>query len=181
MRVKSIIGLGMMGILSAAVPAPARPHHKVVVYDHSHYTRVVVRGQPYFYHYGHFYSRRPHHYILINPPLGVTVAALPATAVRLRFGPASYYYYEGAYYRPAPAGYVVVQKPDTVYVEKEGAPEAKESFSEPKALTIEAVNSNGSKTPVRLEELDGGRFKGPQGEIYDSLPTQDQLRSAYGF
>jgi hypothetical protein len=168
----------------AASPAPAypHPHRKVIVRERHSYTRVVVRGRPYFYHYGHFYWRRPHGYVLIPPPMGITVSVVPESAIRLRFGPNRYYYYEGIYYRAVPAGYAVVPKPDTVYLEKEAASApGDEAFREPKASTIEVLNSNGSKTPVRLEELDGGRWKGPQGEVYDSMPTQDQLRSAYGF
>jgi uncharacterized protein YcfJ len=47
-------------------------------------------------------------------------------------------------------------------------------------VTIWIQNSNGSKTPVILRKADGGQFVGPRGEYYPSLPTQDQLRPAYG-
>ena len=46
--------------------------------------------------------------------------------------------------------------------------------------TINITNSNGSFTPVTLQKLDGGRYRGPKGEIYPTLPTSAQLKSLYG-
>jgi hypothetical protein len=186
MKIRNLISMVLFpALLTAFSPASANGHgHRRVIVRHPHeYVRVVVRGgSPYYYHYGHFYGRRRHAYYLMPPPIGVTVAVVPASAIRLRYGPSVYYYYEGIYYRTAPEGYVVVPKPDTVYVEKKSdAVKEEETFREPKATTVEVLNTNGSKTPVRLEELDGGKWKGPREEIYDTMPTQDQLRSAYGF
>jgi len=42
------------------------------------------------------------------------------------------------------------------------------------------TNSNGSQVPVRLAK-NGPSYIGPRGEIYNQLPTQDQLRPVYGF
>lgn len=47
-------------------------------------------------------------------------------------------------------------------------------------ITINVTNSNGSFTPVTLQKLDGGRFRGPKGEIYQTMPTASQLKSVYG-
>jgi hypothetical protein len=44
---------------------------------------------------------------------------------------------------------------------------------------VSVANANGSITPVTLHLVDSG-WQGPQGEIYPSLPTPDQLQSAYG-
>ena len=49
------------------------------------------------------------------------------------------------------------------------------------ATTIMIENSNGSRTPVNLEPMGSNQWKGPKGEIYDGIPTDDQLRQAYGF
>ena len=46
--------------------------------------------------------------------------------------------------------------------------------------TVWVENSNGSKTPVQLRQTEGGQFVGPRGEYYPTMPTQDQLRKAYG-
>jgi hypothetical protein len=42
------------------------------------------------------------------------------------------------------------------------------------------VNSNGSKTSVRLVRH-GDWYIGPRGEYYDEMPTNEQLRTVYGF
>ncbi len=47
-------------------------------------------------------------------------------------------------------------------------------------VTININNSNGSFTPVTLKKLDGGRYQGPKGEIYSTIPTEAQLKSMYG-
>jgi len=47
--------------------------------------------------------------------------------------------------------------------------------------TVWITNSNGSKTPVTLNKIAGGQWQGPRGEVYNNLPTEDQLRSIYGF
>ena len=41
-------------------------------------------------------------------------------------------------------------------------------------------NSNGSQVPVILAK-NGPAYIGPRGETYNQLPTQNQLRSVYGF
>jgi hypothetical protein len=46
-------------------------------------------------------------------------------------------------------------------------------------LTLWITNDNGSKTPVSLTPSNGG-FVGPSGEFYASLPTEGQLKAAYG-
>jgi hypothetical protein len=182
--------IALLAILSGCSSSNAYPRHPhKAVYRERAYARIVVSGKPYFYHAGHFYWKRPHHrYVLVEAPMGGVVYAVPGAAVRLRYGPTAFYYYEGIYYRPAPGGYVVVSKPDTVYVDRpeassgnQEAPAENVAFREPEATTVMVANSNGSKTPVRLESMDGGKWKGPQGEIYDAMPTEDQLRSAYGF
>lgn len=44
---------------------------------------------------------------------------------------------------------------------------------------VNVPNSNGSFTPVTLHLVASG-WQGPRGEIYPTLPTVDQLQSAYG-
>jgi hypothetical protein len=45
---------------------------------------------------------------------------------------------------------------------------------------VEVTNSNGSITPVELKKK-GCSYIGPNGERYDELPSEEQLRSVYGF
>lgn len=48
-------------------------------------------------------------------------------------------------------------------------------------VTVWITNSNGSKTPVKLTRTATGGYVGPRGEMYDSMPTEDQLKKVYGF
>ena len=47
--------------------------------------------------------------------------------------------------------------------------------------TMMINNSNGSYTPVVLTKVGYGQWRGPRGEIYTARPSEQQLRSAYGF
>ena len=47
-------------------------------------------------------------------------------------------------------------------------------------VTVWITNSNGSKTPVKLIRNADGTYTGPKGEIYPSMPTEEQLKSGYG-
>lgn len=48
------------------------------------------------------------------------------------------------------------------------------------AVTVWITNSNGSQTSVRLTRQ-GPWYIGPRGEYYADMPTNEQLRVAYGF
>lgn len=182
----SILPAAFLAVLLSACVAPAHGRgHRVVVVRERPYTRVVVRGSPgggasFWYHEGYYYRRHHGRYLLMDAPRGVVIRTLPVGFVRLHFGPSLYYYSSGVYYQEAPEGYVVVDKPDTVFVEKKESA-ADEKFSEPVSKTVTIQNTNDSKTPVRLEQMEDGKWKGPRGEIYDSFPSDDQLRQAYGF
>jgi hypothetical protein len=45
---------------------------------------------------------------------------------------------------------------------------------------VNITNTNGSITPVYLHRS-GNQWVGPRGEVYNNLPTQEQLRPVYGF
>lgn len=47
-------------------------------------------------------------------------------------------------------------------------------------VVINVQNSNGSYTPVTLRRA-GNQYVGPRGEYYSALPTEAQLKVAYGF
>jgi len=51
--------------------------------------------------------------------------------------------------------------------------------SEQNTVTVWITNSNGSQVPVRLTKS-GPNFIGPRGEIYSSMPTEEQLKKLYG-
>jgi hypothetical protein len=62
--------------------------------------------------------------------------------------------------------------------EKEYEEEDIEGFKE--VFIIQVHNSNGSVTPVEIEKRDEMYF-GPKGEMYEQLPTEEQLKPVYGF
>ena len=45
---------------------------------------------------------------------------------------------------------------------------------------VNVTNSNGSITPVILTRH-GNQWRGPRGELYNTLPVPAQLKSVYGF
>ncbi len=47
-------------------------------------------------------------------------------------------------------------------------------------ITVWVTNSNGSRIAVQLTR-EGSCYKGPRGEYYTSMPTNEQLRVVYGF
>jgi len=59
--------------------------------------------------------------------------------------------------------------------EKEKCPERGEE-----KIVFEVTNSNGSITPVELKRK-GCAYIGPNGERYDKMPSEEQLRQVYGF
>ncbi|MBN1359713.1 MAG: hypothetical protein JW993_03925 [Sedimentisphaerales bacterium] len=48
------------------------------------------------------------------------------------------------------------------------------------SITVWITNSNGSRTSVKLTKR-GPWYVGPRGEYYTCMPTNEQLRLAYGF
>ncbi len=79
----------------------------------------------------------------------------------------------------AGAGYVIggqMDKSDKKSNTKAGQA-ATEAVSEE---TIWITNSNGSQTPVKLVKK-GETYIGPKGETYSTRPTQEQLKTVYGF
>jgi hypothetical protein len=72
---------------------------------------------------------------------------------------------------------VVVHRPvvEQVVVSSPPAPAV-----EVASITVWITNSNGSKTSVKLTRQ-GPWYIGPRGEYYTSMPTNEQLRVAYGF
>ncbi|MEN6427212.1 MAG: hypothetical protein ABFD90_08305 [Phycisphaerales bacterium] len=88
----------------------------------------------------------------------------------IRYGPPCF----GPVMAPAPVvRHVVVQPAPTVIVGA-GVP------VQDVAITVWVTNSNGSQTSVRLTR-EGGWYVGPRGEYYSEMPTNEQLRVAYGF
>jgi hypothetical protein len=95
-------------------------------------------------------------------------------------GYAPYHRFHYGYpYRPvyiAPPPVVVYSQPAPPQVIIPAAPVEPEAVP----VTIWVNNSNGSKTAVKLIQH-GNSYEGPRGEWYTGMPTNEQLRSVYGF
>jgi len=76
----------------------------------------------------------------------------------------------------AGAGYMLGNESD----KKNAIAERDAIRAEQNCTVVWITNSNGSQVPVRLAK-NGPAYIGPRGEIYNQLPTQDQLRPVYGF
>jgi len=76
----------------------------------------------------------------------------------------------------AGAGYMLGNESD----KKASAAEREAIRDDLNSAVVWITNSNGSQVPVRLAK-NGPAYIGPRGEIYNQLPSQDQLRPVYGF
>ncbi len=65
--------------------------------------------------------------------------------------------------------------------EEQARTQAQVAQADGNSVTVWITNSNGSKTPVKLTKTASGGYVGPRGEMYDTMPTQDQLKKVYGF
>lgn len=142
------------------------PFGKVVVRLPIGYRRIYCGGHPYFYYDGIFYRQHLRGYEIVRAP---RVRFIPHQARRLMVNGVVYFVHDNIYYCRRGGYYEICQPP--VVVEKDS----------PQLTTIMITNSNGSRTPVELEPLGANQWKGPRGEIYDGLPTEDQLQEGYGF
>jgi hypothetical protein len=58
--------------------------------------------------------------------------------------------------------------------------QADAAYTAAQTVVINVNNSNGSMTPVTLRR-EGNVYVGPKEERYNHMPTEEQLRSVYGF
>jgi hypothetical protein len=47
--------------------------------------------------------------------------------------------------------------------------------------TVWVTNSDGTRTAVQLRRTTSGRYVGERGEIYETLPTENELKERYGY
>jgi len=96
-----------------------------------------------------------------------------------------YRYYHGRpwhrdYVRVGPPPVVVVRPPVVVEPAPPVVVESAPPVVQNSTVTVWITNSNGSQTSVRLTRY-GRWYIGPRGEYYAQMPTNEQLRQAYGF
>lgn len=80
-------------------------------------------------------------------------------------------------------GYVIGNEQDKSQMQAQTTQtqvQAAQALQAANTVVINVKNSNGSVTPVTLQRQ-GNEYVGPRGEHYIQLPTEEQLRSIYGF
>ena len=83
----------------------------------------------------------------------------------------------------AGGGYVVGNEKDKAQTQRDldaARAQSNSAYQSANTVIINVHNSNGSITPVTLTRQ-GNIYVGPKGEQYTPLPTEDQLKSIYGF
>jgi hypothetical protein len=72
---------------------------------------VTVGGIGYLYDHGVFWMLPGPPYVVVTPPLGAVVAALPAAAYPVHSATGSLFYYFGGFYEPKGGAFEVVRPP----------------------------------------------------------------------
>jgi outer membrane lipoprotein SlyB len=80
----------------------------------------------------------------------------------------------------AGAGYIFGNESDKKRTNAETNANIQALRAEQNSTVVWVTNSNGSMVPVKLSK-NGPGYIGPRGELYAKLPSQDQLRTVYGF
>ena len=78
------------------------------------------------------------------------------------------------------AGYMLGNEGDKKKAAAEAANDRNVLQQEMNTVTVWITNSNDSKIPVKLTKS-GPNYIGPRGETYSTMPTEEQLRTVYGF
>jgi hypothetical protein len=158
---------------------------------------LAVGGAALLYSASLFYRSTPS-YVVMQPPIGTIIPALPSGYTVYYANGMPYYYYSNTYYVPAPNGYVVAAPPVApampqapayqAAMPQPAAPQTVAPAQAPAApvvsqtpddaFEIRLSNGNGSYTSITLRKTNQG-FLGPQGEFYSDHPTEDQLRQRY--
>ena len=139
----------------------------------------------YYYCRGRYYrhSARGYGYAVIPAPVGAVVPSLPDGHRTIVIDGITYHEYDGVYYKGGPAGYTVVPIAQATPSPATGAASASGQPSPtttPSTMVINVPNKNRSFTPITLQSAGSGMYIGPQGEVYPTFPTIDQLRVMYG-
>jgi len=195
---RSVSALILGGLLLQPLPAHAYwGHGWRGGYGHHFgpgYFALTAAGLDYLYYEGLFYRYTPAGYLMVEPPVGAVIPALPPGYTSVMIQRTPYYYYNGIYYAATPAGYTVTEPPPSVPAPMPTIPAAVSPAPSP--ATAQAVspavgapstdsfdiyvpNGDGTFTLVTLKKTEKG-FIGPQGELYPEHPTVEKLKVLYG-
>ena len=144
------------------------------------FVRINLGSARYYYCDGVYYRRHRNEYIVIDPPPGVIIDALPAEyAIEIIDG-VTYYKCDGVYYRSIGHGYQVAAPPtSTTVIETASLAPAVSKQNVDETFTVNIPNSRGGYNAVNLKKSGDG-FIGPQGEFFREFPRVEQLKVMYG-
>jgi hypothetical protein len=78
---------------------------------------VWVGKTRYYYDHGYFYRPHRHGWVVVGPPYGAVILALPIGFAMVVLAGITYYTFAGLYYRQVANGYVVVEPPVQTVIE----------------------------------------------------------------
>lgn len=160
------------------------------------YETILADGGVYYYYDGLYYIREGFDYVLVSPPIGAYVTAIPPEFQPVSINGRVYYTDDGVYYVLTHHGYKVVPQPvvyvqpQTVVVAQPGQVVVTAAPSPPPtalplppvdpqdSFTVNVPNNSGEYTSVVIKKSGSG-YVGPQGEFYAQFPTVTQLKAMY--
>lgn len=152
------------------------------------YEVETLNGSRYYSFQGVYYRRVNQGYLVVNEPVPVIIQPMPTINARANTPTTVWIANPNGSQTPVeitpnnsgqwigPKGEYYTELP----TEAQLRPVYGVGAGIPEATTIWLYNENGSKTPVVLKPLGEGRWEGPHGEEYRSLPTEEELRYTYG-
>jgi hypothetical protein len=161
------------------------------------YFTIWVGGSRYFYYDGLYYTYiGDGDYVLVQPPIGAYVSAIPPDFQPVSINGRTYYADNGVYYVLTHHGYKVVEPP-VVYVQPQPVvvaqpqqvvvtqPAPQVVVTQPSvpvvaqdAFPVNVPNNSGGYTAVVIKRSGNG-YVGPQGEFYAEFPKVSQLKAMY--
>lgn len=138
---------------------------------------VKLETPRFYFHDGLFFTRIDERYVVVPAPQGAIIATLPPGFTSLHINGASLYLAAGVYYRPHAQGYMVIASP------LDPAPQPLPPPPMPCTPAVDSVTMTvhlaaGDTAPVVLKRHGRG-WLGPKGELYDRLPSEQQLAPYY--
>ena len=161
------------------------PHHSQ--YPYGSFSLSLPNGsitvgfgkEKYYYQSGIFYRQHQLEYVVVPPPSGVIVYAIPVGFHKVIIDGDTYFTYNGVYYTRIAQGYRVVQPPASVVLEPATVESNVVSDTAQEGFTVNIPNSRGGYNAVSLKRSGNG-YVGPQGEYYAEFPRVEQLKVMYG-
>lgn len=129
-----------------------------------------------YFHEGLFFTRIDEHYAVVPAPPGAIIPNLPNGFTSLQVNGEPYFFAANVFYRPHAQGYAVVPSP--VEPAHPFPPPPMPCATAVDSVTMTVHQAAGGTAPVVLKRHGQG-WSGPKGDIYDSLPSEQQLAPYY--